>query len=116
MLYSRSQNELQKQRIETEQLTKKLTVVEEESQELKSSLTAKQNECVELKEEHQVLLEWKKEKETLINETEAVQKGLTEKIADLEKSVSLQNEASDELKVTCALLFKHLNVFSFKNF
>lgn len=101
LLNRRSQNELQKQKQETEKLTNRLTVLEKESQELKSNLSASQNECKELKQEHQALLEWKKEKETLINETEAVQKDFTDKIGNLENSLSSMNEATDELKVRC---------------
>lgn len=74
-------------------------VLEKESQELKSNLTASQNECKELKQEHQALLDWKKEKEALINETEAVQKELTDKIHSLESSLGSLSEANDELKV-----------------
>lgn len=99
-LQHRSQNELQKQKQEAEKLTNRLTVLEKESQELKSNLTASQ-ECNELKKEHQALLEWKKEKENLINETEAVQKDLTDKIGNLEKSLTSVNEATDQLKVRC---------------
>lgn len=98
--HCRSQSELQKQKQETEKLTNRLTVMEKESQELKSNLTASQNERKELKEEHQALLEWKKEKETLINETEAVQKDLTDKIGNLENSLTSLNEANDEVKVS----------------
>lgn len=110
LLHCRSQNELQKRKQETEKLTNRLTVLEKESQELKSNLTASQNECKELKQEHQVLLEWKKEKETLINETEAVQKDLTDKIRNLENSLTSLNEATDELKVRCCgSQYIHLN-------
>lgn len=100
-LQRRSQNELQKQKQEAEKLTNMLTVLEKESQELKSNLTASQKEGNDLKKEHQALLEWKKEKETLINETEAVQKDLTDKIGNLEKSLTSVNEATDQLKVRC---------------
>lgn len=95
----RAQNELQKQKLEAEKLTNRVTVLEKESQELKANLTASQKECAELKKEHQALLEWKKEKETLINETEAVQKDLTDKIDILEKSLHSVNKATDQLKV-----------------
>ncbi len=78
-----------------------VAVLEKESQELKCNVSASQKECKELKQEHQALLEWKKEKETLINETEAVQKELTDKICNLENSLSSLNEATDELKVRC---------------
>ena len=82
-----------------EKLTNRLTVVEKESQDLKSNLSASQSECKEAQQEHQALLEWKKEKEVLINETEAVQKELTDKINNLEKSLISLKEANEELKV-----------------
>lgn len=82
-----------------------MTVLEKESQELKSSLTASQSECKELKQEHQALLEWKNQKETLINETEAVEKELTDKISNLKNSLSSLNEANDELKVRSKVFF-----------
>lgn len=66
---------------------------------MKSNLSASQNECKELKQEHQALLDWKNEKETLINETEAVQKELADKITSLESSLGSLNEANDELQV-----------------
>lgn len=91
---------------EAEKLTNRLTVLEKESQELKSNLSASQNECKELKQEHQALLEWKKEKETLINETEAVQKDLTDKISNLENSLASMNEATEELKVRFIFNYK----------
>lgn len=98
---SRSQNELQKQKQETERLSNRLTVLEKESQELKSNLAVSQKEHADLKQEHQALLEWKTEKETLINTTEAVQKELSDKINNLEDSLRTLNEANDELKVEC---------------
>lgn len=76
-----------------------MTVLEKESQELKSNLSASQNECKELKQEHQALLDWKNEKESLINETEAVQKEFADKITSLESSLGSLNEANDELQV-----------------
>lgn len=76
-----------------------MTVLEKESQELKSNLSASRNECKELKREHQALLDWKNEKESLINETEAVQKEFADKITSLESSLGSLNEANDELQV-----------------
>lgn len=76
-----------------------MTVLDKESQELKSNLSASQNECKELKREHQALLDWKNEKESLINETEAVQKEFADKITSLESSLGSLNEANDELQV-----------------
>lgn len=74
-------------------------MLEKEGQELKASLTASQKECQEVKQEHQALLDWKKEKETLINETEAVQKDLTDNISSLESRITSMSEAADQLKV-----------------
>lgn len=99
MTHGRSQNDLQRQKQETERLANRLAILEKESQELKSSLTVSQSECKEVKQEHQALLEWKNQKETLINDTEAVQKELTGKISQLENSISSLSEANDELKV-----------------
>jgi len=107
---TRNQSELQKRKQETENLTDKLTAKENESRELKSNLTASQNESKELKREHEALLEWKKEKETLIHETEAVQKDLTDKIGNLEKSLVSLNEANDDVTVRrCGFFYIHLN-------
>lgn len=74
-------------------------MLEKEGQELKASLTASQKECQEVKQEHQALLDWKKEKETLINETEAVQKDLTDNISSLESRITSMSDAADQLKV-----------------
>lgn len=70
-----------------------------ENQEQKSNVTTGQQECEHLKKEIQVLLDWKNEKETLINHTEAIQKQLNEKIVTLEKSLISANEVTNELKV-----------------
>lgn len=67
--------------------------------ELKSDLAASQKAGDQLKREHQGLLEWKNEKESLINETEAVQRGLTDQIGNLQKNLISMNEATDQLKV-----------------
>lgn len=74
-------------------------MAEKESRELKANLDSSQKECEELKQEHSALLQWKKEKETLVNETEAVQKELTDKIGILEKKLAEVDVATDELKV-----------------
>lgn len=74
-------------------------MLERENKELKSSITAGQNECDELKKEHQALLDWKKDKESLINGTEETQKDLNDKIVSLEKSLISVNEVTDQMKV-----------------
>lgn len=84
-----------------EPLSQRVIVLEKESQELKSTLTQSQTECANLKQEHHTLLEWKTEKETLINETEAVQKVFTDKINNLESNLISLNESNDKLKVRC---------------
>lgn len=105
----RAQSELDKQKQEAEKLANRLTVLEKENQELKSNITAGQKECDELKKEHQALLDWKKEKESLINDTEEMQKDLTDKIVTLEKSLISVNEVTDQLKVRCKLYSQSLN-------
>lgn len=104
----RAQKELDKQRQEAEKLANGLTVLEKENQQLKSNITSGQKECEELKKEHQALLDWKKEKESLINETEETQKDLNDKIVTLEKSLISANEVTDQMKVG-GKLFQSLN-------
>lgn len=70
-----------------------------ENQEQKSNITAGQKDCDHLKKEIQAVLDWKKEKATLINYTETIQKELNEKIVTLEKSLISANEVTDQLKV-----------------
>lgn len=105
ILHFRSKNELQKQNQEIERLNHKLAVLDKESHELKSSLTVSQDGCKALKQEHEALLEWKKEKETLINQTEAVQKELTDKINSLESDLGVVKEANNELQVSVKSFF-----------
>lgn len=97
----RAQNELDKRKQEAEQLANRLTVLEKENQELKSSITAGQRDCEELKNEHRALLDWKKEKESLINDAEETQKDLNDKIVTLEKSLISVSEVTDQMKVRC---------------
>lgn len=84
-------------------------MLEKENQELKSNLTAGQKEWDELKKEHQALLDWKKEKESLINDTEETQKDLNDKIVTLEKNLISVNEVTDQLKVRCKLYSQSLD-------
>ena len=97
-----SQSELQKQKRETEQLSNRLAVLEKEGQALSASLASSQQECTAQRTEHQALLAWKAEKEALIDQTEAVQSGLCEKISGLENTTSQLNKDHDELKVRTA--------------
>lgn len=90
-----------------------LTVVEKESQELKAGLSSSQKECEEVKKEHSALLQWKREKETLVSETEAVQKELTDKISVLEQELAAVNQATDQLKVKSCWL-SHIFCFRCK--
>lgn len=108
-LCHRAQSELDKQKQEAEKLANRLTVLEKEKQELKSNITTGQKECDELKKEHQTLLDWKKEKESLINDTEETQKDLNDKIVTLEKSLISVNEVTDQMKVRCKLYSQSLN-------
>lgn len=90
---------MQKQKQAEEQLTNKLAEAIKEGQELKKNLGASHDECKQLTQKHQALLDWKNEKDTLINNAEAMQKELTDKIGALDKSLTSQNEANEELKV-----------------
>ncbi|XP_061881910.1 centromere protein F isoform X2 [Entelurus aequoreus] len=94
----RFQKEMQKQKQEADQSTNRLTQAVKESQELKNSLAASHDECKKLTQEHQALLDWKKEKEMLINDVESMQKQLTDKIDVLDNSLSSQKEANEEMK------------------
>ncbi|XP_062303540.1 centromere protein F [Osmerus eperlanus] len=94
----KSHGELQKQKQEVEQLSIKLVAMENENKYLKATLGSSQKECVDLRKEHETLLQWKTEKETLINDTETVQQGLTSRISELEKSVVSLNDDHSVLK------------------
>lgn len=94
-----------------ERLTNRLTVAEKENHELKSSLGASQTECKELRQEHQALLEWKNQKEALINETEAVQKELTDKIGNLENDLGSLNNTKDQLNVSCSATLLYADAY-----
>lgn len=76
-----------------------MTVLDKECHQLKSTLIASQNECDEHRKEHESLLRWKTEKETLINDTEAVQNSLKDQLKNLEKSVGMLNDVNNDLKV-----------------
>lgn len=76
-----------------------MTLLGNENQQQKSNITAGQKECDHLKKQTQARLDWKKEKETLINHTETIQKELNEKILTLEKSLIFADEDTDQLKV-----------------
>lgn len=108
-LFHRAQNELDRQKQEAEKLANGLTVLEKENQELKSNITVGQKECDELQREHQALLDWKKEKESLINDNEETQKDLKDKIVTLEKSLISVNDVTDQIKVRCKLYSQSSN-------
>lgn len=77
--------------------------LEKEKQELRSSVAAGQKQNQDLREEHQALLDWRREKESLINDTEAVQKDLKDRTMSLEKSLVSANEATEQMKVSYTL-------------
>lgn len=85
--------------MEAEKLENRVSMLEKENQELKSNISAGQRESEELRREQQALLDWKKEKESLVNNTEATQRDLNEKISSLEKSLVSVNEVTDQMKV-----------------
>ncbi|CAL9701706.1 unnamed protein product [Knipowitschia caucasica] len=95
---SKSQSDLLKQRQEFEQVANKVIVLTKECEELKSCLVSAKNENAEVKQAHEALLQWKTEKETLVNDTEAVQNELKEKLSSSEISVNMLNETNAELK------------------
>lgn len=80
-------------------------MLKNENQEQKSNITAGQNECDQLRKENQALLDWKKEKESVINHTEAMQKQLNDKIVTLEETLMSANELTEKTKVTAVADF-----------
>lgn len=74
--------------------------LEKEKQELRSSVAAGQRESQDLRVEHQALLDWRREKESLINDAEAVQEELRSRMISLEKSLVSANEATQQMKVS----------------
>lgn len=90
-------------------LENRLTVLKNENQEQKSNISAGQKECDQLREENQALLDWKKEKESVINHTEAMQKQLNDKIVTLEENLISVNEFSEKMKVTVVADFPSIN-------
>lgn len=84
-------------------------MLEKENQELKSTFTTGRKDYDKLTKEHQALLDWKKEKELLINDTEEMQKDLNDKIVSLEKSLVSVKDATDQMKVKCKLYLQSFN-------
>lgn len=87
-----------------------MAVLKNENQEQKSNISAGQKESDQLRKENQVLLDWKKEKESVINHTEAMQKQLNDKIVTLEKNLISVNEFTEKMKVTVVADFTSINI------
>ncbi|KPP71133.1 centromere protein F-like, partial [Scleropages formosus] len=87
-----TEKEVEKQRNEIEQVTNKNTFLEKECQDLNLTLSSKQNESAELKQQTECLMEWKREKESLINNIETERNAMLNRISELEKDISSLND------------------------
>lgn len=91
----KTQAELQKQVHEVELKASKICAVEKENEDLKMTSNSCQKEISELKKEYEVLMEWKNEKEQLINNAESNHQEMQNKIANLEKDKAELSDAHD---------------------
>uniref|UniRef100_A0A671NBQ2 Centromere protein F n=1 Tax=Sinocyclocheilus anshuiensis TaxID=1608454 RepID=A0A671NBQ2_9TELE len=94
----KSQAELQKLVHEVELKANKICAMEKENKDLKMTSNACQKEVAETKKEFEALLQWKTEKEQLINNTESNREEMLSKIADLENDKAKLNYAHDGLQ------------------
>ncbi|KAK7153193.1 hypothetical protein R3I93_011176 [Phoxinus phoxinus] len=91
----KTQAELQKQVHEVELKVNKICAVEKENENLKMTSNSYQKEVAEMKKEYEALLDWKNEKELLINNTESNREEMLSKIADLERDKAKLCDAHD---------------------
>ncbi|XDV43416.1 hypothetical protein PO909_011900 [Leuciscus waleckii] len=91
----KTQAELQKLVHEVELKVNKICAVEKENEDLKMTSNSCQKEVAEMKKEYEALLEWKNEKEQLINNAESNREEMLSKIADLEKDKAKLSDAHD---------------------
>ncbi|XP_056122271.1 centromere protein F [Rhinichthys klamathensis goyatoka] len=91
----KTQAELQKLVHEVELKVNKICAVEKENEDLKMTSNSCQKEVAEMKKEYEALLEWKNEKEQLINNTESNLEEMLSKIADLEIDKAKLSDAHD---------------------
>uniref|UniRef100_A0A672KQ06 Centromere protein F n=1 Tax=Sinocyclocheilus grahami TaxID=75366 RepID=A0A672KQ06_SINGR len=96
----KSQAELQKLVHEVELKANKICAMEKENEDLKMTSNSCQKEVAEMKKEFEALLQWKTEKEQLINNTESNREEMLSKIADLENDKAKLNYAHDGLQKT----------------
>ncbi|XP_042598498.1 centromere protein F isoform X1 [Cyprinus carpio] len=96
----KSQAELQKLVHEVELKANKICAMEKEKEDLKMTSNSCQKEAAEMKKEFEALLQWKTEKEQLINNTESNREEMLSKIADLENDKAKLNYAHDGLQKT----------------
>uniref|UniRef100_A0A8C1GL29 Centromere protein F n=1 Tax=Cyprinus carpio TaxID=7962 RepID=A0A8C1GL29_CYPCA len=96
----KTQAELQKLVDEVELKAKKICVMEKENEDLKMTSSSCQKEVAEMKKDYEALLQWKTEKEQLINNTESNREEMLSKIADLENDKAKLNYAHDGLQKT----------------
>lgn len=94
----KTQAELQKLVHEVELKANKICAVEKENEDLKMTSNSCQKEVAEMKKEYEVLMEWKNEKEQLINNTESNHQEMQNKIANLEKDKADLSDAHDGLQ------------------
>jgi len=91
----KTQAELQKLVHEVDLKVNKICAVEKENEDLKMTSNSCQKEVAEMKKEYEALLEWKNEKEQLINNTESNLEEMQSKISDLERDKAKLSDAHD---------------------
>uniref|UniRef100_A0A8C1UTV3 Centromere protein F n=1 Tax=Cyprinus carpio TaxID=7962 RepID=A0A8C1UTV3_CYPCA len=94
----KTQAELQKLVDEVELKAKKICVMEKENEDLKMTSSSCQKEVAEMKKDYEALLQWKTEKEQLINNTESNREEMLRKIEDLESDKAKLSDAHDGLQ------------------
>lgn len=93
----KTQAELQKLVNEIKMKVNKICALAKENEDLKMTTNSCQKEVVEMKKEYESLLQWKTEKEQLINNAESNREEMLNKIADLERDLATLNGANDSL-------------------
>lgn len=94
---TKAQTELQKFVNEIEMKANKICALEKENEDHKMITNSCQKEVAEVKKEYEALLQWKIEKEQLINNAESIREEMLNKIAGLEKDFAMLNGAHDGL-------------------
>ncbi|XP_043118826.1 centromere protein F [Puntigrus tetrazona] len=94
----KTQAELQRLVNEVELKANKICTMEKETEDLKMTSISCQKDVAEMKKEYEALLQWKTEKELLINNTESNREEMFSKIADLENDKTKLSDAHDGLQ------------------